>query len=168
MKGGSLLDGFQNESEYDQWIGLKNDLVSSTHFFLRYEASFSVMITIKTKTKYQNIKNLHSDLCWRRQWHPTPVLLPGKSHGRRSLVGCSPWGREESDTTERLDFYFSLSCTGEGNGNPLQCSCLENPRDGGDWWAAVYGVAQSRTRLKRLGSRPLYFHIASCSSKIKN
>ena len=59
---------------------------------------------------------------WRRQWHPTPVLLPGKSHGPRSLVGCSPWGREESDTTERLTFHFSLSCTGEGNGNPLQCS----------------------------------------------
>ena len=79
---------------------------------------------------------------------PTPVLLPGKSHGRRNLVGCSPWGREESDTTERLHFHVSLSCTGEGNGNPLQCSYLENPRDGGAWWAAVYGVAQSRTRLK--------------------
>ena len=88
----------------------------------------------------------------RRQWHPTPVLLSGKSHGWRSLVGCSPWGREESDTTERLHFHFSLSCTGEGNGKPLQCSCLENPRDGGAWWAAVYGVAQSRTRLKRLSS----------------
>ena len=89
---------------------------------------------------------------WRRQWHPTPVLLPGKSHGQRSLVGCSPWGCEESDTTARLHFHFSLSCIGEGNGNPLQCSCLENPRDGGAWWAGVYGVAQSRTRLKRLSS----------------
>ena len=88
----------------------------------------------------------------RRQWHPTPVLLPGKSHGQRSLVGCSPWGREESDTTEQLHFHFSLSCIGEGNGNPLQCSCLENPRDRGAWWAAIYGVAQSRTRLKRLSS----------------
>ena len=87
-----------------------------------------------------------------RQWHPTPVLLPGKSHGRRSLVGCSSWGRYESDTTERLHFHFSLSCIGEGNGNPLQCSCLENPRDGGAWWAAVYGVAQSRTRLKCFSS----------------
>ena len=82
----------------------------------------------------------------RRQWHPTPVVLPGKSHGWRSLVGCSPWGCKESDTTERLHFHFSLSCTREGNGNPLQCSCLENPRDGGAWWAAIYGVAQSRTR----------------------
>ena len=88
----------------------------------------------------------------RRQWHPTPVLLPGKSHGQRSLVGCSPWGLEESDTTERLHFHFSLSCIGEGNGNPLQCSCLENPRDGGAWWAAVCGVAQSRTQLKQLSS----------------
>ena len=85
-------------------------------------------------------------------WHPTPVLLPGESHGQRSLVGCSPWGREESDMTELLHFHFSLSFIREGIGNPLQCSCLENPRDGGAWWAAVYGVAQSRTRLKRLNS----------------
>ena len=84
----------------------------------------------------------------RRQWHPTPVLLPGKSHGQRSLVGCHLWSRTESDTTERLHFHFSLSCIGEGNGNPLQCSCLENSRDGGAWWAVVYGVAQSWTRLK--------------------
>ena len=88
----------------------------------------------------------------RRHWHPTPVLLPGKSHGWRSLVGCSPWGRKESDTTERLHFHFSLSCIGEGDGNPPQCSCLGNPRDGGAWWAAVYGVAKSRTWLKRLSS----------------
>ena len=77
----------------------------------------------------------------RKQWHPTPVLLPGKSHGQRGLVGCSPWGHEESDTTEGLHFHFSLSCTGGGNGNPLQCCCLENPRDRGAWWAAGYGVA---------------------------
>ena len=64
-------------------------------------------------------------------------------------MGCSPWGREESDRTERLPFHFSLSCIGEGNGNPLQCACLENPRDGGAWWAAVYGVAQSRAQLKQ-------------------
>ena len=78
-----------------------------------------------------------------RQWQPTPVLLPRKSHGRRSLAGCSPWGREELDMTERLHFHFSLLFIEEGNGNPLQCSCLENPRD---------GVAQSRTRLKWLSS----------------
>ena len=83
---------------------------------------------------------------------PHSSTLPGKSHGWRSLEGCSPWGCEESDTTERLHFPFSLSCIGEGNGNPLQCSCLENPRDGGAWWAAVSGVAQSRTQLKQLSS----------------
>ena len=88
----------------------------------------------------------------RRRWHPTPVLLPGKSHGQRSLVGYSPWGREELDTTERLHFHFSLSCIGEGNGNPLQCSCLENLRDGGASLAAIYGVTQSQTRLKLLSS----------------
>ena len=92
------------------------------------------------------------ELMGRRQWHPTPVLLPGKSHGPRSLVSCSPRGPEESDTTEQLHFHFSLSCIREGNGNPLQCSCLENPRDREAWWAAVYGVPQSRTRLKRLSS----------------
>ena len=79
-----------------------------------------------------------STLAWKIPW--------------RSLVGCSPWGREESGTTERLHFPFSFSCIGEGNGNPLQCSCLENPRDEGAWWAAVYGVSQSWTRLKRLSS----------------
>ena len=67
-------------------------------------------------------------------------------------MGCSPWGREDSDTTERLHFHFSLSCTGEGNGNPLQRSCLENPRDRGAWWASIYGVAQSQTGLKQLSS----------------
>ena len=141
---------------------------------------------------------------WRRKWQSTPALLPGKSHGQRSLIGYSPWGRkesedrksvvresmemdcgsdsgrrrwhplqhsclenptdggawwaavhlghEESDTIELLHFHFSLSYIGEGKGNPLQCSCLENPRDGGAWWTAGYGVAQSRTRLKRLSS----------------
>ena len=104
------------------------------------------------------------------EWHPTPVLLPGKSHGRRSLVGCSPWGREESDTTEWLHFHFSLSCIGEGNGNPLQCSCLENPRDGGAWWAAVYGVSQRQTWLKWLSSSsrpfgPKNFHTPRSDKK---
>ena len=74
-----------------------------------------------------------STLAWKIPWTEEP------------MVACSPWGREESDTTERLHFHFSLSCIGKGNGNPLQCPCLENPRDGGAWWAAVYGVAQSRT-----------------------
>ena len=79
-----------------------------------------------------------STLAWKIPW--------------RSLVGYSPWGRRESDTTEWLHFHFSLSCIGEGNGNPLQCSCLENPRDRGAWWAAIYGVAQSRTRLMHLSN----------------
>ena len=78
-----------------------------------------------------------STLVWKLPW-------------MEELVGCSPWDSEESDMTERL--HFSLSCFGEGNGNPLLCSCLENPRDGGAWWAAVYGIAQSQTRLKRLSS----------------
>ena len=84
-----------------------------------------------------------------KAWQPSPVLFPGKYHEQGSLVGCSPWGHEELDMTERLHFHFSLSGIGVGNGNPLHCSCLENPRDGGAGWAAVYGVALSRTRLKR-------------------
>ena len=62
-------------------------------------------------------------------------------------MGCCPWGRYKSDMTEQIHFHFSLSCIGGGNGNPLQNSCLENPRDRGAWWTAVYGVAQSRTQL---------------------
>ena len=115
-----------------------------------------ITLIIGHHSTYNNNGNMRiskRDMKWRRrQWHPSPVLLPGESQGWRSLVGCSPWGRKESDTTEWLHFHFSLSCIGEGNGNPLQCSCLENPRDGGAWWAAVYGVAQSRTWLKQLSS----------------
>ena len=80
-----------------------------------------------------------STVAWRIPW-------------AEELVGCSPWNREESDMTERLHFHFSLSCTGEGNGNLLEYSCLENPRDGGAWWAAICGVAQSRIQLTRLNS----------------
>ena len=112
----------------------------------------SVFISILKKGNAKESSNyctiaLISHTSRRRQWQPTPVLLPGKSHGRRSLVGCSPWGCEELDMTERL-----LSWIGERNGNPLQCSCLENPRDGRAWWAVVYGVAQSLTGLKRFSS----------------
>ena len=96
--------------------------------------------------------SLFTFLHWRRKWQPTPVFLPGESQGRGSLVGCCLWNCTESDMTERLHFHFSLSCIGEGNGNSLQCSCLESPRDGRACWAAVYGVLQSRTRLKRLSS----------------
>ena len=86
-----------------------------------------------------------STLAWKIPW----TEEPGGLHSMGSL---------ESDTTEQLHFHFSISCIGEVNGNPLQCSCLENPRDGGAWWAAIYGVARSRTWLKRLSS--------SSSSKI--
>ena len=80
-----------------------------------------------------------STLAWKIRWAEEPSRL--QSMGSRRV-----------STTERLHFHFSLSCIGEGNGNPLQCSCLESPRDGGAWWAAVYGVAQSQTRLKLLSS----------------
>ena len=93
----------------------------------------------------------------RRAWQPTPLFLPGKAQGQRSLVGYSLWCHKELDMTERLHFHVSLSGIGEGNGNPLQCSCLENLRDGGAWWAAIYGVAQSQTRLKRLSSSKCIF-----------
>ena len=78
-------------------------------------------------------------LAWKLPWMEEPG-------------GLRPWGCKELDTTKQLLFHVSLSCIGEGNGNPLQCSCLENPRDRGAWWAAVYGIAQSQTRLKRLSS----------------
>ena len=107
---------------------------------------------MKKPRHYFDNKGLSSQSYWRRKWQTTPVLLSGKFHGWRSLVGCSPWSHEELDTTERLHFHFSLSCTGEENGNPLQCSCLETPRDGRAWWAAIYGVMQSQTRLKWLSS----------------
>ena len=78
---------------------------------------------------------------WRRKWQPTPVLLPGKSHGWRSLVGYSPWGREESDTTERLHFH-ALEKEMATHSSVLGWRI---PGDGGAWWAAVYGVTQSQT-----------------------
>jgi len=86
-----------------------------------------------------------STLAWKIPWTEEPGGLQSK-------------GSLESDTTEELHFHFSLSCIGEGNGKPLQCSCLENPRDGGAWWAAVYGVAQSQTQLKRLSSSSSRVH----------
>ena len=100
-----------------------------------------ISITLGGGSSEKAVAPNSSTLAWKIPWN-----------GWRSLEGCSPWGRWGSDTTERLHFHFSLSCVGGGNGNPLQCSCLENPRDGGAWWAAVYGVAQSRTQLKWLSS----------------
>ena len=110
--------------------------------------SLSLAIFITRKNLVHISKYFNTKVCTRRrQWQPTPVVLPGKSHGRRGLIGCSQWGREESDTTEGLRFDFSFSCIGGGNGNPLHCSCLENPMDRGAWWAAVHGVAKSRIWL---------------------
>ena len=80
-----------------------------------------------------------STLAWKIPWMEEPG-------------GLQSMGSLRVDTTERLRFHFPLSCTGEGNGNPLQCSSLENPRDRGAWWAAVYGVTQSQIQLKRLSS----------------
>ena len=106
-----------------------------------------------TSTILSSRSFIHSSVSDILQLIPCSVLLlPGESHGRRSLVGCSPWGCSEADTTGWLHFHFPLSCPVEGNGNPLQCPCLDIPRDGGARWAAVYGVAQSWTRLKRLSS----------------
>ena len=120
----------------------------------------------RSDKRKENHFELLGSINQRRQWHPTPVLLPGKSHGRRSLVGCSPWGHEGLDTTERLPFHFSLSCIREGNGNPFQCSCLENPKDGGAWWASVYGVAQSRTQLKLLSNSSSALFVKYCFTLI--
>ena len=103
----------------------------------------------------------------RRQWHPTPVLLPGKPPWTEKPGGLQSMGslRVGHDWVTSL----SLSCIGEGNGNPLQCSCLENPRGGGAWWAAVYGAAQSQTRLKWLSSsRLIYGKINNTFWKMKN
>ena len=86
--------------------------------------------SLRVRHDWATSLSLFTFMCWRRKWHPTPVLLPGKSHGQRSLESCSPWDRWGSDTTERLHFHFSLSRFGEGNGNPLQCSCRETPGTG--------------------------------------
>ena len=117
------------------------------------EGSSTVSDTVYTQCYFHSLKMDISRTaleCWQlciseKAMAPHSSTLAWKIHGWRSLVGCSPWGRWESGTTERLHFHFSLSCIGEGNGNPLQFSHLENPRDGGAWWAAISGVAQSRT-----------------------
>ena len=107
------------------------------------------MGSLRVRHNWVTSLSLFTFMRWRRKWQPTPVFLPGESQGWGSLVGCCPWGHTVGhDWATSL----SLSCVGEGNGNPLQCSCLENPRDGGAWWAAIYGVAWSRTRLKWLSS----------------
>ena len=120
----------------------QNSQVKQISVILEHCLDFEDSWYYQTELMFQRYICVQIGLTRRRQWQPTPALLPGKSHGRRRLVGFSPWGREESDRTERLHFHFSL--IGEGNGNSLQCSCLENARDSRAWWAAVYGVTQSR------------------------
>ena len=109
---------------------------------------------LKARTPWKESYNQPRQHIRRRQWQPTPVLLPGK------ILWMEVPGRLQSMGSLRVRYDWvsslSLSCIGEGNGNPLQCSCLENPRDGGAWWAAVYGVAQIRTLLKQLSSSSLY------------
>ena len=145
------------------WIVWNNAVLMLTFFVFTNNKNIGYLpewVRIYCSFDYPSISLILAIVTFRRrQWQPTPVLLPGKSHGRRSLAGCGPWGREGSDMTERLPFHFSLSCTGEGNGNPLQCSCLENPRDEGAWWAALYGVAQSLARLKWLSSSIVTFYL---------
>ena len=116
-----------------------------------------MVITFKLFLCFLNLRYIYR--YWRRKWQPTPVVLPGKFRGWRRLVGYSPWGHKESDTTD-FTFFLSIVSFGEGNGNPLQCSCLENPMDGGAWWAAVYGVAKSRTRLSDFTS----LHFTHCNA----
>ena len=126
----------------DLWTKQVPALVYSQPFHLGPGSHFSCLLV--AEAQISSTSCLHLLNLWRMQWHPTPVLLPGKSHGWRSLVGCSLWGPSELDMTEPLHLHFSPSCTGEGLGNPFQCSCLGNPREGGAWWAAVYGSHRVR------------------------
>ena len=157
------------KSQVKTWTEFKANLMYQKeskqwfHKLVQILIDFWMFLTPAHKKKY----GVGCNQDQRRQWQPTPSLLPWKSHGPRSLVGCSPWSCEESDKTEPLHFHFSLSCTGEGNGNLLQCSRLENPRGGGAWWADIYGVAQSQTRLKRLSSssnQDILFTLFQCSA----
>ena len=116
------------------------------------ECIFSVGFSFGYKDAYI-FKIVLYMLLWRRTWQPTSVLLPEKSHGWRGPGGLQSMRSRRVRQDWATSLSLSLSCIGAGNGNPLQCSCLEKPRDRGAWWAAVYGVAQSRTRLKRLRDR---------------
>ena len=135
---------------YSPWGRKELDMIEWLNNWATEHISYTLTHTNAHWHSQWSVWGSHNYCYWRRQWHPTPVLLPGKSHRRRSLVGCRPWGRKEPGMTEQLQFQFLLSCIGGVNGNPLQCSCLENPGDGGAWWAAVSGVTQSWTRLQWL------------------
>ena len=117
------------------------------------------MGSLRVRHDWATSLSLFTFMHWRRKWQPTPVFLPGESQGWRSLVGCCRlWGRTESDTTERLSSSSSRDTIGEGNGTPLQYSCLENPMDGGAWWAAVHGVTKSRTGLNDFSFTFTFMH----------
>ena len=131
---------------------MEEGLVEGHSFvFIKYSPTFSTdylykMFMIGLMNRFDK-PNKH---CWRRQWHSTPVLLPGESHRWRSLVGCSPWGRAELDTTERLHFHFhALEKEMATHSSVL---AWRIPGTGKPGWAAVCGVSQSRTRLKQLSS----------------
>ena len=130
-------------------------------FYCIFSSQFYSLSCLTCALKFKNyFITLTLSLSWKRKWPPPPVPLPGKSYGWRGLVGYSPWGRRVGqDWANSLSLFTFMHCT--RNGNPLQCSCLENPRDGGVWWAAVYGVAQSQTRLKQLSSSSSYFFLSS-------
>ena len=111
----------------NSWSLLKlmsiESVLPSSHLILYHPLLLPPPNRLQHQSLFQWVNSsFYSDLKLRWQWHPTPVLLPGKSHGCRSLVGCSPWNRKESDTTEWLHFHFSLSCIGEGNVNLLGSS----------------------------------------------
>ena len=167
-------------SPYGQTKTRKSTFLGNTFKHASHHTKISSLLflpfnTVQVPDSYWDL--FHTQEFWtllRGQWHPTPVLFLGKSHGQRSLEGCSPQGCEESNTTERLHFHFSLSCIGEGNGNPLQCSCLENPgrvgpgglpsmgshRIGHDWSDLAAAAAERlqfiHSKLKSIGILFLY------------
>ena len=138
------------------FLGLGGDYMAFS-YHCTFSGKYVCYVCTKETNLYRNRKEtqpfslLRAVKIWEgpleKAMAPHSSTLAWQIQGWRSLVGCSPWGREESDTTERLHSHFSLSCTGEGNGNPLQCSCLENPRDSRAWWAAVYGVGHDWRNL---------------------
>ena len=126
-------------------------MVTSWYWFLIN--TITIKNLVSTQMKRYALVVWRTFLCpGRNLIDPTPVLLPGKIPWMEEPGRLQSMGSQRVGSTEQLRFHFSLSCIGEWNGNPLQCSCLENPRDRGAWWAAVYGVTQSLTRLKRLSS----------------
>ena len=110
----------------------------------------------KSQTRLSDFSFTFTFMHWRRKWQPIPVFLPGESQGQESLVDCRLWGRTESDTTEAT-WQQQHARIGEGNGTPLQYSCLENPMGGGAWWAAVHGVTRSQTQLSNF-TFTFHFH----------